>query len=651
MSLKGNFALPVRNETGSYLQSGTCVFPTGYQANFNRFLITPASASIPERLPMYVLTSGVPNFQNTLAYNAGLVLQLNTSAATTSGVPVYLDSTLSGGWTLTRPIPTVNSRVIQIGNVNTVGANGSINFFPKANIPLDLATKQYVQANVAGPNTVNTAALQVGSVSGNVIGVGVILNGDIAVANISGNLISADTYKFVQSNPFPNTIPNSALQSASISGNAIGTGSILNGHLASASTSGNVIASDTVSFLKTPNPNTVGNAQLQSASVSGNAIATASIQANQIVPSVLSQGKNSIINGNMNIWQRLSGSGFTGITTTTYGPDRFSLVPSANGATFKMEQDQGIFPTGSASSLKISVTSPKAISGTTASALYYGIEGYDFQKLANQKITLSFWVYTNCPGIYAVTFYNLNHDYDYVANYTVNAANTWQKIAITLTQSTASGTWKYDTNVGMTIGFTLASGGAFQTQNSNQWNTGGNHIATYSGNTIGQAGFTGLPYGNGNYINFAQVQLELGDTPTAFEYVPFQQELAKCQRYFWAVNGGGQSSVGLGVVVNSAILEAYSVFPVRMRTQPTINSTAGFIWNASGPNGNQIGGYDYGLGAQLSITGSITLTSPQGNVDTAIYRFGATSFVSATNGQACQMQFGAGVNFGWNADY
>lgn len=90
------------------------------------------------------------------------------------------------------------------------------------------------------------------------------------------------------------------------------------------------------------------------------------------------------------------------------------------------------------------------------------------------------------------------------------------------------------------------------------------------------------------------VQLTKGATVEAFDVRPVGTELALCQRYY--VNGNGPSS--LNPTVNTVNLSSSLVFPVPMRTTPTItwagmtssfsnslnatyySSTAGSAWNA-----------------------------------------------------------------------
>jgi hypothetical protein len=139
-----------------------------------------------------------------------------------------------------------------------------------------------------------------------------------------------------------------------------------------------------------------------------------------------------------------------------------------------------------------------------------------------QKITLSFWVWSNLAGIYCVSFRNTGNDRSYVAEYTINAANTWEKKTITLTmQDGLSGTWNFVEGSGLNVAFCQACGTAYQTT-PGAWQSG-NFLATAN-----QVNFLSAP----RNLFLVDVQLELGPVATPFECRPFGDELALCQRYY-----------------------------------------------------------------------------------------------------------------------
>ena len=385
-----------------------------------------------------------------------------------------------------------------------------------------------------------------------------------------------------------------------ISGNDIIANSILQGHMAAGS---------------------IGNAQLQGASISGNAVAANAIQVNQLTLFAQSANRNLIINGNFNIWQRLSGSAINvnGGGNFAYVPDRFAFK-LANPA-WNIIQDNGILPNdGAQTSLKVAVKNPAATSGTELSAIRYVVEGYDLIYMNNQTCTLSFWVYTNCPGTYCVALHNGLSEgassASYLMNFTVNAANTWQKFVLTFKHDKTQ-TWNYNTNGGLWIYFTLAAGATQLGNQVNTWLTGGvgASYATASGmGIIGGANNNGFNYGNGNYFNLSQVQLEVGDAPTPFELVHYQQDFAKCQRYCYVINGTKiNSMIGQGNMVYATDCTATIFFPVPLRITNVPPTFAGIVGHVTVGNAS----------ASSVVTTTIANTSFNNNCNTATCDFTA----------------------------
>jgi len=79
---------------------------------------------------------------------------------------------------------------------------------------------------------------------------------------------------------------------------------------------------------------------------------------------------------------------------------------------------------------------------------------------------------------------------------------------------------------------------------------------------------------SGDYIETAQVQLELGSQATPFEHRPYADELARCQRYFFRRGNtnnlsNGYDSIGAGVGISTSVCRIIVSYPCEMRTKPT----------------------------------------------------------------------------------
>jgi hypothetical protein len=150
--------------------------------------------------------------------------------------------------------------------------------------------------------------------------------------------------------------------------------------------------------------------------------------------------RNRIINGAMQIAQRVSTNIQTGITNAVaYIADRF-YFQNATGATVSAQQNSNA-PAGFNNSFYVIVTS----SGTPGYGfIQQNIEGYNLADFAlgtssAKAFTVSFWVYSNLTGIYSVSIQTSTYDYSYNATYTINASNTWQYVTLTI-PGTAHGT-------------------------------------------------------------------------------------------------------------------------------------------------------------------------------------------------------------------
>jgi hypothetical protein len=236
--------------------------------------------------------------------------------------------------------------------------------------------------------------------------------------------------------------------------------------------------------------------------------------------------KNFIMNGCARLWQR-----GTSVVYTTgqsgYLADRFTATNNTDG-TLGYFQSQAI-PTSSQAGYKFIDSiglQANAADATIAAGQYaglvYAVEGYDFRALYGNTATLSFWVRASVTGIYCVSFRTGNPvDRSYIAEYTVNAADTWEKKSITLTFNGA-GTPLFTNGMGLQIWWSIAAGSTYHTT-VNAWQSG-NYLTT--SNQVNAMGTLN------NAWRIVGIQLEPGSVVTPFMHRPFPEELALCQRYY-----------------------------------------------------------------------------------------------------------------------
>lgn len=270
---------------------------------------------------------------------------------------------------------------------------------------------------------------------------------------------------------------------------------------------------------------------------------TAKLAANAVTPAKLQNGgfelgmRNRIINGAMNVWQR--GTSFTVSTTNvTYTADRWGIYQPSGTATITRETDA---PTGFKYSLKAVGAGTDAIQR---------IESVNATDLAGETIAITFrFKQTVGAGAGSMT----------VALQYANAADNFSALTAISSQTfTPTSSWAT-----YTLTFANLPSGVANGMSIDIYPTSSGSSSTYF--------ITG-------------VQLEKGSAATPFEYRPYGQELALCQRYYWQLGGQNEyqyitaTACGAsGTVCRGAIMH-----PVEMRVAPTTTLTTASTFAVEG---------------------------------------------------------------------
>ena len=296
-----------------------------------------------------------------------------------------------------------------------------------------------------------------------------------------------------------------------------------------------------------------GGSTVMSVTSSGVAI-TGALSQNGGAYSTQPTFRNRIINGDMRIHQR-GGTITAASATVYYGLDRFWGF--AGTGQFSMEQSTDA-PDNFLNSMKVTVTTvDSSMAASDRYMLSQPIEGLnvtdlDFGSATAKTVTLSFWVKSSITGTFGVVLINGNATRTYVKEYTINSANTWEKKTITIAGDT-TGTWTYTNALWGSVRFCLATGSTYQGTDST-WNAG-NYIST--------SNQTNLMATSGATFYITGVQLEVGSTATDFEVLPYDVQLARCERYFQKIDGG------FGVATASTNVQINVVMRVPMRATPS----------------------------------------------------------------------------------
>jgi hypothetical protein len=305
----------------------------------------------------------------------------------------------------------------------------------------------------------------------------------------------------------------------------------------------------------------------------------------------------------MSLAQR--GTSESGLTSGGYlTVDRFKTSINNMGTWTQSQSTDVPSGQGFATSLKMDCTTADASpSASDTLSIEQLIEGQNLQYLkkgtANAtSLTLSFWVKSNKTGTYIAELYDGDNTRQISKSYTINSANTWEKKTITYAGDT-TGTFDNDNAVSLYLIFHLGAGSNFTSGTLNtSWNS-----ATNANRAVGQVN---LADNTANDFYITGVQLEAGTTASDFEFLPYDVNLLRCQRYFTKISYGQLSGedvifgLTFGGDTSDNVMFTYR-FPVDMRATPTI--TVGTTGGGAGTPSTQ---YIDPEGMQLYYTAADT---------------------------------------------
>jgi hypothetical protein len=257
-------------------------------------------------------------------------------------------------------------------------------------------------------------------------------------------------------------------------------------------------------------------------------------------------GKNKIINGDFNIWQRGVGP-FS--TVTNYTADRWNV----DNSTTTRQTGTAQFP-----------YCIQLASSTGNPVIRQGIElpaaGSAGIWQIGSTFTVSFYAKTSTSVSANLAFYAAFAD-----GASTGLDTNAQQIVSTTNIGASSTSWtKYTTT------FTIGSGVSPVGTNKCV------EVVIYlnSGSYSGNFSITG-------------VQLEAGSVATPFTTASgtLQGELALCQRYYYRLQTGTGYQLGLGSAINTNVVETTVYFPATMRTAPSLDQATGsnyYAWNLAG---------------------------------------------------------------------
>jgi hypothetical protein len=250
-------------------------------------------------------------------------------------------------------------------------------------------------------------------------------------------------------------------------------------------------------------------------------------------------GKNPVINGGMDVWQR--GTSFT-TTTTSYTADRWLGYRGVAGSTISR---QATSDTTNLPFIQYAARVSRDSGNTSTSDIYFisNLESTNSIPFAGKAVTFSFYarkganysMASSALGVRLVTGTGTDQNV-LIGGYTGSA----DAISSTATLTT---TWQRFTFTG-----TIAA-------------TAKEFATLFTFTPVGTAGAA-------DYFEVTGVQVEYGSAATSFSRAGsnYGGELALCQRYFYTVDG---SQAIMGAAYNATSCIWTTGLPVTMRTAPT----------------------------------------------------------------------------------
>jgi hypothetical protein len=320
----------------------------------------------------------------------------------------------------------------------------------------------------------------------------------------------------------------------------------------------------------------------------------------------MAAGKNLLINGGFDIWQR-----GTSFASSGYMTDRWTDSGAVSNMTAS-QQTSGA-PNGSRYILRYTATA-----GSAYKDLYQYIETAQAQQAWGNTLTFSIKMRRNATA----TGGNLGWSIQKSSTVDAGSGASWTSLgnSNTVLSSLTTGTGSTDWTT-VTISAAIPNDG---TANSLRVTTG-----------------FGAAQASGAIIEFAQAQLEIGSVATTFTRAggTIQGELAACQRYYFRMNSNAVSSFapfaqgGAGSTTSS---EQFITYPVTMRTNPS--STVDFanlsLIDAAGGSAAVTA---LTLGQNTLQSGLLTATVASGLTQHRYYRLLANNSSSAFVGLTAEL--------------
>lgn len=264
--------------------------------------------------------------------------------------------------------------------------------------------------------------------------------------------------------------------------------------------------------------------------------------------------RNLIINGAFDVWQRGTTFNPISIAATAYGADRWQMLQATTNTSnaFVRTATTTAAPDPSGFTYYTRVQRTSALTFITPFTLQTSVETTTARRIAGKFVTLSFWARAGA---------NYSAASNYLVSDIITGTGTDSNIVTGFTGQTTSATannvlttsWKR---------FTVTTSAAIA---ANITQLGVRFVFTPNGTA-----------GANDYFDITGVQVEPYSAPSDFEFRPFDEELRRCQRYYYRITADAtntQKHMGMGFANSTTVAEVMVPFPVSMRIVPALDTT------------------------------------------------------------------------------
>ena len=290
--------------------------------------------------------------------------------------------------------------------------------------------------------------------------------------------------------------------------------------------------------------------------------------------------RNLIINGDMKIAQRATSATGIGADNGVYPTvDRMIIEVGNTAGRLTMTQEDVTDLPGFTKATKLAcTTADTSIASNEFLMLGHRFEGQNLQHIKKgtssaEKLTVSFYVKGNASATYTCEL--RDQDNTRFNNQEFSVTTDWTRVVLTFDGDT-TGTLDNDNANSFKCNLFLHGGSNFSggTHTNNVWHTTSDQRLSDSQSSFFDS--------TSRTFFVTGWQMEVGDTATDFEHLPFDVQFQRCQRYLQCIthnattsgNVSGDNKYVMDVhFYNDTACYGSYMFPVQMRGTPTVVAT------------------------------------------------------------------------------